>query len=62
MSLGAISYRNGKYQGYLNNNHQRHGPGILIDDDLTFHASNWHENKMQGSTLVYLTHAKYIYG
>ena len=42
MSLAAISYRNGKYQGYLNNNLQRHGPGILIDDDLTFHASNWH--------------------
>lgn len=62
MSFGCLSYRNGKYQGFLNSSSQRQGLGIMIDDDLTFHVSNWHENKMQGPTLVYLAHAKYIYG
>lgn len=41
MSFGSLSYRNGKYQGLIHNG-QRHGLGILIDDDLTFHASHWH--------------------
>ena len=62
MSFGSLSYRNGKYQGFLNSSSQRQGLGIMIDDDLTFHVSNWQENKMQGATLVYLAHAKYIYG
>ena len=62
MSFGSLSYRNGKYQGFINNCLQRHGLGILIDDDLTFHVSNWHQDKMQGPTLIYLAHAKYIYG
>jgi hypothetical protein len=62
MSFSRLTYRNGKYQGTLNKGLQRHGLGVMIDDDLTFHVSNWHEGKMQGATLVYLAHAKYIYG
>lgn len=62
MTLACLSYRNGKYQGSLNPALQRHGPGVLIDDDLTFHVSNWHEDKLHGPTLIYLAHAKYIYG
>jgi hypothetical protein len=61
MSFGCVSYRNGKYQGKLKGS-QRHGVGVVIDDDLTFHVSHWLENRMQGPTLVYLAHAKYIYG
>lgn len=61
MSFGCVSYRNGKYQGYLKAS-LRHGVGVVIDDDLTFHVSHWQENRMQGPTLVYLAHAKYIYG
>lgn len=62
MSFSCLSYRNGKYQGMLNSSLQRHGLGVLVDDDLTFHVSNWHENRMQGPTLLYLAHARYIYG
>jgi hypothetical protein len=34
-------YRNGKYEGQMNVQKQRHGLGIFIDDDLTFYVSHW---------------------
>lgn len=60
--MEIVDYRNGKYQGPLNAQRQRHGPGILLDDDLTFHASHWNRNALQGPTLLYLAHGKYMYG
>lgn len=62
MQADIFDYRNGKYQGPINSLKQRHGLGIFIDDDLTFHISHWLNNKLNGPTLVYLTHGKYIYG
>ena len=61
MQTDIVDYRNGKYQGTLQKQ-QRSGLGILIDDDLAFYISHWHSNQLNGPTLVYLTHAKYIYG
>ena len=62
MQYETLDYRNGKYQGPTNPNGQRHGLGIFIDDDLTFYLSHWHHNKLNGQTLVYISHGKYIYG
>lgn len=61
MSVGWLSYRNGKYQGGVSGG-QRQGVGVLVDDDLTFHVSHWQKGRMEGPTLLYLAHAKYIYG
>lgn len=60
--MDIVDYRNGKYQGSVASNKQRHGMGIFIDDDLTFYISNWQQNKLNGPTLIYLTHGKYMYG
>lgn len=57
-----IDYRNAKYQGLVNESTQRHGFGILIDDDLSFYVSNWDHGKLHGPTLIYINHAQYIYG
>ncbi len=62
MQPDIADYRNGKYQGPTNNHKQRHGLGIFIDDDLAFHISHWQANKLNGPTLIYLTHGKYMYG
>jgi len=62
MHSDIFDYRNGKYQGPVNSIKQRQGLGIFIDDDLSFYVSHWQENKLQGATLAYLTHGKYIYG
>lgn len=60
--METLDYRNGKYQGPVNGQRRRHGLGIFIDDDLTFYASNWKQNKLHGQTLLYISHGKYIYG
>lgn len=57
-----IDYRNARYQGDTNEKDARHGYGILIDDDLSFYASHWHEGRINASTVIYISHAKYIYG
>jgi len=62
MLTDILDYRNGKYQGPTTSNHQRHGLGIFIDDDLTFYISQWRQSKLNGPTLIYLSHGKYIYG
>ena len=46
----------------MNSLSQRHGVGIFIDDDLTFYLSHWKSNKLNGPTLIYISHGKYIYG
>ena len=56
-----IDYRNAKYQGEVVKG-RRSGLGILIDDDLSFYASHWKDGKLNDSTLVYISHGKYIYG
>lgn len=55
-------FRNGKYQGEMNAQGQRHGLGIFIDDDLTFYISHWKQNRINGLSLIYISHGKYIYG
>lgn len=62
MSIETLDYRNGKYQGNVDSTGRRHGLGIFIDDDLTFYASHWNNNKLHGQTLLYISHGKYIYG
>lgn len=62
MSSKTIDYRNGIYQGYTDHLERRNGLGILIDDELTLYASFWKENKLNGPTLLYLSHGKYVYG
>lgn len=62
MMTDLVDYLNGKYQGSLTSNHQRHGLGVFIDDDLIFYISHWKHNQLHGPTLIYLTHGKYIYG
>ncbi len=57
-----VDYPNGRYQGRTNNQQLRHGPGVLIDDDLTFFASNFQRDLLNGPTLIFLAHAQYIYG
>ncbi len=62
MECETLDYRNGKYQGNINSKKHRNGIGIFIDDDLTFYASHWKDNKLHGQTLLYISHGKYIYG
>lgn len=62
MEVQQLDYRNAKYQGPVDSNYQRDGLGILIDDDLSFYASNWKSGKLNGCTLIYLAQSKYIYG
>lgn len=62
MQMDVIDYRNGKYQGPVSASKQRSGLGIFIDDDLAFYISHWRQNQLNGPTLVYLTHGKYMYG
>ncbi len=57
-----IDYRNGKYQGHTDHSMTRNGFGILIDDDLSFYASHWKDGKLNDSTVIYISHGKYIYG
>lgn len=54
-------FRNGKYEGGMSGQ-QRHGLGIFIDDDLTFYISHWQRNHINGLSLIYISHGKYIYG
>jgi hypothetical protein len=57
-----IDYRNAKYQGQTNSSSQRHGFGILVDDDLSFYVSTWKNGKLNDATMIYISHGKYIYG
>ena len=58
-----IDYRNAKYQGEVDKNTGgRKGYGILIDDDLSFYASQWKNGKLNEDTVIYISHGKYIYG
>ena len=58
-----LDYRNAKYQGEVDlTGSTRKGFGILIDDDLSFYASQWKEGKLNGPTVIYMSHGKYIYG
>ena len=58
-----FDYRNAKYQGEIEaSNGTRKGYGILADDDLSFYASQWREGKLNGPTVIYISHGKYIYG
>lgn len=58
-----FDYRNAKYQGEIDPvTEVRTGSGILIDDDLSFYASNWKDGKINGSSVIYMSHGKYIYG
>lgn len=58
----VIDYRNARYQGSVNQSSCRHGLGIMVDDDLSFYVSQWNNNLLNGETLVYISHGKYIYG
>lgn len=40
-SMQIIDYRNARYQGPFDFESNRKGFGVLIDDDLSFYASNW---------------------
>lgn len=60
--MQIVDYRNAKFQGTLNEANQRNNFGVLIDDDLSFYISNWKDNRLNASTLVYIAHGKYIYG
>jgi hypothetical protein len=62
MQSDIVDYRNGKYQGQMNSHKQKQGLGIFVDDDLTFYISLWLQNRLNGLTLVYLAHGKYMYG
>lgn len=57
-----IDYRNARFQGFTNSHSVRNGFGILIDDDLSFYASNWKDGKLNDDTVIYISHGKYIYG
>ena len=58
-----LDYRNDKYQGEASSHTQaRHGSVILIHDDLSFYASQWNDGKLNGPTMIYISHGKYIYG
>mgnify|MGYP000872904330 CR=1 FL=1 len=57
-----IDYRNARYQGHVDNQENRQNLGILVNDDLSFYVSNWKNNLLNGQTLVYISHGKYIYG
>ena len=57
-----VDYRNAKYQGEMSKSGERQGQGILIDDDLSFYASQWKDGKLNDSTVIYINHGKYIYG
>lgn len=59
--MELLDYRNGKYQGGLSGQ-LRQGVGIFIDDDLAFHLSHWKHGQLDGPTLLYLSHGKYLYG
>ena len=58
----TIDYRNARYQGHTNKESQKEFSGILIDDDLSFYASHWKNDMLNGATIVYISHGKYIYG
>ena len=58
----SIDYRNVKYQGETNESQTRNGFGILVDDDLSLYASHWKDGKLNDSTMIYISHGKYIYG
>ena len=57
-----FDYRNAKYQGEVAATGSRNGFGILVDDDLSFYASHWKDNRLNDSTVIYISHGKYIYG
>ena len=57
-----IDYRNARYQGSTSSQSLRDGFGILIDDDLSFYATNWSNGKINDGTVIYISHGKYIYG
>lgn len=40
----------------------KNGHGILVDDDLSLYASQWVNDKLNGATVIYISHGKYIYG
>lgn len=61
-SRSVIDYRNARYQGHIDSQSNRQSLGILIDDDLSFYVSHWKNNLLDGETLVYIAHGKYIYG
>lgn len=35
----VIDYRNARYQGIVNTSGNRHGLGVMVDDDLSFYVS-----------------------
>lgn len=35
---------------------------MLVDDDLSFYSSQWEQGRLNNSTVIYISHGKYIYG
>lgn len=59
-SFKVIDFRNGRYQGLINNN-KKHGIGMLIDDNLNIYCSEWQHDQICGTTFVW-SKAHYMYG
>jgi len=61
-TITHIDLRNAKFQGFLNDKQQRHGLGILLDDDLTLYFSEWQHDQLDGNTLILRMDGSFLYG
>ena len=61
-TISHTDLRNAKFQGFLNDKQQRHGFGILLDDDLTLYLSEWQHDQLDGNTLILRIDGSALYG
>lgn len=56
-----IDYRNARYQGQVDNL-EPHGTGIALSEQMHFILSNWKNGVVDGKSLAFYGHGKYMYG